>query len=204
PELGQMGDVRLAGFSSGTNLCGPSGFCLVLDGASGGNNAMAILAFLAAYEKSGRVNYLNDARTIGNWIANNLADMSNNAYGGFFVGYNDGGLPKSLLVGKSTADNAQIFAAFSRLAQAEQSFGNTTAIMRWTAMANSAGDFVSKMFDAVNGRFAAGTIPSQGGEAVNTADSLDSDSLASLAMITASRYQSIDWRRPIRYLLNNF
>ena len=48
PELGQAGDVRLAGFSGDTGTCGPSGFCLVLDGAAGGSNATAILALLAA------------------------------------------------------------------------------------------------------------------------------------------------------------
>jgi len=42
PKLGQAGDVRLAGFTA-TQLCSPSGFCLVLDDTTGGNNAFAIL-----------------------------------------------------------------------------------------------------------------------------------------------------------------
>jgi hypothetical protein len=35
PKLGKAGDTRLSGFTAGTGLCGPSGFCLVLDGATG-------------------------------------------------------------------------------------------------------------------------------------------------------------------------
>ena len=75
---GKAGDVRLAGFTAN---CQPTGFCLVSDGATGGNNAFAILALAAAYEQFGNVTYLNDALEIGNWIYGNLLDTTNTGYG---------------------------------------------------------------------------------------------------------------------------
>src|SRR5207253_6747267 len=45
----QAGDARLSGFSVKDGSCGPRGFCLVLDGATGGNNAWGMLALQAAY-----------------------------------------------------------------------------------------------------------------------------------------------------------
>ena len=67
----QAGDVRLAGFTCGIS---PTGYCLTLDGATGGNNAFAMLALLAAYDKLEDSSYLEDAITIGSWIAANLLD----------------------------------------------------------------------------------------------------------------------------------
>jgi uncharacterized repeat protein (TIGR01451 family) len=204
PEMGQAGDIRLAGFSSGNSVCGTSGFCLVLDGASADNNALAIIAFLAAYQRSNNLKYLTDARTIGNWIGVNLADTSMSQYGGFFAGYYDGGSPKSLIPGKSTADNALIFAAFTLLAQIEQDLGNSSAVPHWQSLAASAGSFVMQMYDPAKGRFNAGTERLGGMEAVNTADSLDSDALAILALMPSAAYRTqIDWTLPIAYL-NNF
>jgi hypothetical protein len=218
PALGRAGDVRLAGFSSGTALCGPSGFCLVLDGANGGDNAWAILALVAAYEQSGDVKHLDDANVIGNWIIANLADGG--GYGGYFVGYNDGGLPKQLIRGKSTVHNAQIFAAFSRLAQAEAARGNSAAAALWTTRADAAAKFVLRMFDKTVGRFYAGAVnvagaatqapglcpdtsKQNGSDVVNACDSLDSNAVATLAL--ASRYPTaLDWTRPVQYALDHF
>src|SRR5205085_3850581 len=147
---GQAGDVRLAGFSAGAALCGPSKFCLVLDGATSGDNAWAMMAMIAAYKQSGDTKYLNDATAIGNWIVANLAD--GNGYGGYFIGYNDGGLPKRLILGKSTAHNAQVFTAFSRLAQAEADRGNSATAAQWTTRANAAANFITQMFEPTTGR----------------------------------------------------
>ncbi len=216
PALGLAGDVRLAGFSSGVGLCGPSGFCLVLDGATGGDNAWAILAMLAAYEQSGNPKYLNDAIVIGNWIFANLAD--GRGYGGYFVGYNDNGLPKRLILGKSTAHNAQIFVAFSRLAQVEAARGNAAAAVQWTTRSAASANFVRQMFDARTGRFFAGTVNiagagihapglcpdismKNGDDVVNACDSLDSIAIATLAM---ARSSAIDWKRPMQYALDHF
>jgi len=199
PESGQAGDVRLAGFTGG---CGTgSGFCLVLDGATGGNNAWGILAFAASYIQSGNTIYLTDAETIGNWIVANLLDPNQPpaSLGGYFVGYSDQGLPKVLIQGKSTENNADIFAAFSLLAQIETARGNASAAAQWTRYAKMAGDFVKTMFDSANGRFLAGTVTAAdarnpgagvrpdfslmaGNDVANSYDFLDSNSFTALAM----------------------
>ncbi len=220
--LGQAGDVRLAGFSSGEILCGKSQFCLVLDGASGGNNAWAVLAFLQAYRKSGQMTYLNDALAVANWIVANLRDASGAGYGGYFVGYSDGGSPKELILGKATAQNAVIFAAFNQLAQVESALGNSGSSTQWTSSARVAGDFVVRMFDKAKGRFYAGTINTAGGlstspgscpdtslqqgnDIINTCDSLDSDTYPILAMAISPLYEgALDWRQPMNYSLNHF
>jgi hypothetical protein len=220
PKQGQAGDIRLAGFTA-TVLCAPSNYCLVLDGATGGNNAFAILALVAAYEQFGDSRYLNDAVTIGNWIVANLTDTTGTGYGGYFLGYPDLGVPppKPLQTGKSVENNADIFAAFSALATVEAQLGNSTAVAQWTAAANAAGDFVMQMFDPTNGRFNVGTVPAgtssapgicptgpqKGNEVINVCDFLDSNTFTTLAMAAAPRYQNqIDWRGPIQYVLNNF
>jgi hypothetical protein len=220
PKQGQAGDIRLAGFTA-TTLCAPSNYCLVLDGATGGNNAFAILALVAAYEQFGDTRYLNDAVMIGNWIAGNLTDTTGTGYGGYFLGYPDLGVPppKPLQTGKSIENNADIFAAFTALAAVEAQLGNSTAAAQWPAAANVAGDFVMRMFDSTNGRFNVGTVPvgtapapgicptgaQQGNEVINVCDFLDSNTFTTLALAASPRYQNqIDWRRPIQYAVNNF
>jgi hypothetical protein len=218
PASGQAGDIRLAGFSSGSILCGPSKFCLVLDGATGGDNALALLALVEAYNHSGNPSYLNDAEVIGNWIFANLSD--NSGYGGYIIGYTDGGLPKQLIRGKSTVHNSQIFAALSDLARAEATRGDARTASMWMTRANAAANFVLKMFDSSTGRFFAGTVdivsmniqgpglcpdPARinGSDVINACESLDSNTYAVLALID-SFPDSIDWTLPIQYALNNF
>ena len=220
PKAGQAGDVRLAGFTAPV-LCPFSGFCLVLDGATGGNNAFAILALIAAFEQFGDVRYLNDAVTIGQWIVGNLTDHSGTGYGGYFLGYPDLGVPppKPLQTGKSIENNADIFAAFTALAKVESQRGNASAAANWTTAANIGGDFVMQMFDATQGRFNAGTVPvgtasgpglcpngpQKGNDVINTCDFLDANTFTTLSLAGASRYQNqIDWRQPITYMLNHF
>src|SRR5271157_1131277 len=220
PKEGKAGDIQLAGFTA-TVLCAPSGFCLVLDGATGGNNAFAILALVACFEQFGDVRYLNDAVTIGNWIVGNLTDASGTGYGGYFVGYPDMGVPppKPLQTGKSVENNADIFAAFTALATVESELGNPSAAANWTVAANVAGDFVMQMFDSTKGSFNAGTVPvgtasglgicpngpQNGNDIVNTCQFLDANTFTTLAMAGAPRYASqIDWRKPIQFVLANF
>ena len=220
PELGQAGDARLAGFTGG---CGTgSGFCLVLDGATGGNNAWALLALTAAYIQSGDATYLTDAETIGSWIVANLLDPNQPpaSFGGYFVGYNDDGLPKTLTLGKSTENNADIFAAFSLLAQIETALGNGTAATQWTSEAKTAGDFVMAMYDSTNGRFYAGTVTqaaalspgpgvrpdfsyTAGNDVANSYDFLDSTSFVALAMAGSQAYRGAlsSWTIPLQFLL---
>jgi len=156
---GKAGDVRLGGFTCGS--ASASGFCLELDGSSGGNNAWAILALVAAYQQSGNSRYLNDAIAIGNWIVANLLDQTGTGFGGYYVGYPDQGVPspKPLILGKSVENNADIFAAFTTLAAVESQLGNQNAATSWTNAANGAGDFVMQMYDPTLGRFNVGTLP---------------------------------------------
>ncbi len=217
PGAGQQGDVRLSGFSCGTSS--PSGFCVLLDGATGGNNAFAILALASAYKRFGDTNYLVAARTIGRWIVTYLADNSGTGYGGFFLGYPDQGAPKVLIQSKSVENNADIFAALSVLTEIERQLGNTVGSNQWTTNANAAGDFVMQMFDPVSGKFFAGTVPVgtplgpgvapsgaiRGNEVINTFDFLDANSFSVFALAGSPRYRSqIDWRRPIQFMTNSF
>ena len=224
--VAKAGDSRLAGFSCGA--ASTTGYCLDLDGATGGNNAWAILALLTEYKASGNVKYLNDAITIGNWIKETLTDTTGTGFGGYYVGYPDGGVapPKPLNMGKSTENNADIFAAFTALAKYDVNNANA-----WTNAANVAGDFVMHMFDATNGRFNTGTLlvgsgagigtcptgATKGNDVINAnsspdCDFLDSDTFTTLAMAGASRYSSyqlpgggiMDWTRPVQYVLNTF
>ena len=216
PAGGKAGDVRLAGFTA--TYC-HSGFCLVSDGATGGNNAFAILALAAAYAKFGNVSYLNDAREIGNWIAGNLTDNTGTGYGGYYLGYPDMGAQKTLILSKSTENAADIFAAFTILAGIELQLGNNGEANQWTTRANVAGDSVMQMFDSANGRFNAGTVPvgtppgpgvcpngpQKGNDVINTCDFLDSNTFPTLALAAVQRYRGqINWQFPIEYVWRVF
>lgn len=219
PGPGQVGEVRLAGFSA--ELCGATGFCLVLDGATGGNNAFAILALIDAYETFGDVTYLDDARTIARWIAANLRDETGTGFGGYYLGYPDEGVPppKPLIEGKSIENVADIFTAFTRLAAIEHRLGNTAEATLWTERANTAGDFVIEMFDDATGCFFAGTVPvgtapgpgieplgeQRGDDVVNTFLFLDANTFTTMALAESLRYRhQIDWRRPVECVLDRF
>lgn len=199
---GQAGDVRLSGF---TAACGSSGFCLQLDGATGGNNAFAILALTAAYKQFKDVRYLNAAKRIGRWITGNLTDTTGTGYGAYYLGDPDEGQPKVLMTGKSVENNADIYAAFYLLAGIEREAGNESEMVFWGNRAYVAGDFVMRMFDATNGRFNAGTVPvgtgpgpgvtpdpatTRGNDVINTFDFLDSNTFTTLALAESQRYRS--------------
>jgi hypothetical protein len=153
--------------------------------------------------------------------------MTGKGYGGYYAGYPDQGVPppKLLNQGKSTENNADIFAAFTALATFDSSNANA-----WTAAANVGGDFVMQMFDLTNGRFNTGTVPlgtvaqpgvcptgaQKGNDIINAlgpdCDFLDSDTFTTLAMAAAPRYFNyqlpngavMDWTVPIQYVLNTF
>ncbi|MGB9488038.1 MAG: choice-of-anchor D domain-containing protein [Terriglobia bacterium] len=211
------GNVRLAGFTCGSTS--PTGFCLELDGATGGNNAFAILSLLAAYRQFGNVTYFNDALEIANWIVGNLTDSTGTGYGGYYLGYPDQGqIPKVLTMGKSIENNADIFAAFTALAAIENELGNVQQAAQWTTNAKVAGDFGVQMFDSATGHFFTGTVlvgsppdpaagncqtpyMSKGNDVINTCDFLDSNTFTTLAMAGSGAYKnSIDWTQPINYV----
>jgi Domain of unknown function (DUF4214) len=214
PDQGKKGQTRLSGFT------GPAGFELILDGATGGNNAFGILALTAAYCRFGDTRYLDAAREIGRWITANLTDTTNTGYGGYFLGYPDMGItPKTVQTGKSIENNADIFAAFTELAAFESGLGNTSAATDWTTRANIAGDFVMALYDAAGKRFNAGTVPvgtgqsagidpsgpTRGNDVINRADFLDSNSFTTLALASSARYRNqIDWRDPVQYMVDHF
>ncbi|MBV9764579.1 MAG: hypothetical protein JOZ48_07015, partial [Acidobacteriaceae bacterium] len=222
PKLGKAGDVRLAGFTIGSGPCGSSDFCLVLDGATGGNNAFAILALVRAYEEFQNPQFLSDAETIGTWIISNLSDTSGTGYGGYFVGYDDASNPlQQPNYGKSVENNADIFAALTALSTVTSQLGESEQAADWANAANVAGDFVMRMYDSTNGRFNGGTVPvgtsndqsegvclssqTQGNDIINVCDFLDSDTFTALAMSSSPRYHNqIDWRVPVQYGWNHF
>jgi hypothetical protein len=205
---GQAGQIRFAGFSVTSALCGSTYFCLVLDGATGGNDAFAILALVQAFKKTGNSRYLNAALTIGDWLYQQLLDSSGTGFGGYFLGYPDQGQTKTLIKGKSTENNADIFAGFTALANVEQQLGNSTASILWTAHAKIAGDFVLAMFDTQRGCFNAGTVPvgtppspgidptgaQRGDDVINRFDFLDANSFSYFALASSAQYRNaINW-----------
>jgi hypothetical protein len=214
PGPAQQGDIRLAGFSTS------SGFNLLLDGATGGNNAFAMLFLIRAYRQFGDLRYLQAARTIGHWIVGNLEDTSGTGFGGYFLGYPAEGVqPKLLIRGKSIENNADIFSAFTALAAEERLLGNTMDADFWTTKANVAGDFALAMYDSTEGRFNAGTVlagteaspgitpmgPPVGDDVINTFDFLDATTFVVLALAHTDRYgDALDWRDPVQHVLDNF
>ena len=217
-EAGHRGPVRLPGFSSPS--CAPSYFCLLLDGATGGNNSFAMLALLAAYEKLGEDQYLDDVRIIAHWIYERLLDSSIGGFGGYFHGFPDAASGTLVLVrSKSTENNADIFAAFSALAIIENRLGNFVQGRFWRELAYTAGDFVMNMYHPATGCFSAGTVPreaamgpgvephgaARGREVINVFEFLDATSFAILALAAQPRYRHlIDWRLPAQCLLSRF
>jgi len=217
PGAGQKDDVRLAGFSCGP--ASPTGFCVVLDGATGGNVSFAILALCSGYKEFNDVRYLDAARKLANWIVYFLKDNSAASYGGYFLGYPDQGEPKVLIRSKSVENNADIFAGLTALAELERQIANTNAFTEWTTNAQVAGDFVMQMHNTADGRFYAGTVPTgtpsgpgltpngpqRGDEVINTFDFLDAVSFIALALAESPRYRhQIDWRRSVQFMATNF
>ncbi|MEP7338398.1 MAG: hypothetical protein ABI977_11740 [Acidobacteriota bacterium] len=215
---GQAGEVRLAGFT-----CDYQNFkyCAVEDGASGGNNAFALISLLLGYKQFNDVRYLEDARMIARWLVDNLEDKSGTGYGGYFVGYESKGAkpPKPLQTGKSVENNADIFAALNLLGATERKLGRTTEAAVWEAKAKVAGDFVFGLFDQQVGRFYAGTVPAdkplpvdfcsdgarKGNDIVNVCDYLDANTFSILALAASPVYRnSLDWRKPLQFVFNNF
>jgi hypothetical protein len=215
---GAKADVpRLAGFSASPELCGPSSFCVVLDGTTGGNAALAILALTAAAQRLGNEGYREDAELLGDWIASEFGDSTTapNA-GGYFLGYADREDRRVMSRTKSVADNALIFAALSRLGATERN--PRGGVSKWNRAASTAGDFVMRMFDTNSGRFYAGTVPTGtsasfgvtpngqqlGTDVINTAALIEANTLTVLALGPSSLYRNaIDWSRPLRWLSEN-
>ena len=117
----------------------------------------AMLAFLAAYRhfQTPLIFMMRSLLAIG--LVADLLDTSGNSFGGYFTGYKGGETPDVLIRGKSTRNNAEIWAAFSQLAAIEASRGNTLHPLTGRSKPDAAGDFVVHMFSPVRGSFYAGT-----------------------------------------------
>ena len=219
PSTARAGDSRLAGFSSGRNVCGTSGFCLVLDGATGGNNAQAILALVAAWRQFRTASYLDAARRAANWIHGLLFDDDLNSYGGYFQGVTDGGGFRTRFKSKRTVDNALIAAAFEQLAQVETLLGNSDAAARWSQRSDNAGSFVVKMVNQNTGGLFAGTValntsPGNGvcnvqqprsGDIINTCEFTENVTVSALALTAHPRFRSgVEWRRALQSAVDRF
>jgi hypothetical protein len=191
----------------------------VLDGATGGNNAFAVLALVKAFEKTRQQRYLNAALRIGNWIHGQLLDRTGTGFGGYFLGYPDEGQKKLLQTGKSIENNADIFAAFTALAAAENALGDKAQTQEWTARAKIAGDFVIAMRDPQRGCFYGGSVPPdtkagpgidptgprRGNDVINRFDFLDSNTFTYLALSQSVQYRNtIDWSRVATACLDQF
>ena len=218
---GRAGEVRLSGFTASAQLCGPSEFCLLLDGTTGGNIAFVMLALMQAYKTFDEERYLEGARTLARWIEDTLHDTTGTGYGGYYLGYPDQGVtPKPLIRSKSIENNADIFVAYTLLSSIERRLGNTEDADFWQDRAAVAGDLVMELYDAASGCFYAGTVPPgtppsagispsghlrQGNDVVNTFRFLDANTFVTLALAESSRYRNrIDWRRPAQCVLDNF
>ena len=210
--------VRFAGFSA--KFCGSTHYCLIMDGATGGNIAFAIIALLDGFQVMEKRIYLDDARTLASWISNNLTDHTGKGYGGYYLGYADNDPTQRLIKGKSVENNADIYAAFSRLAAIEARLGNINEAKAWTNKANIAGDFVMAMHDSTTGCFHTGTVPAEtlpgpgvipgkqktvGSERINSFPFIDASTFSVFALAETARYRNpIDWRRSLQCILGKY
>jgi hypothetical protein len=213
----KKGEARLAGFG-----IDDGGFCLALDGTTGGNNAFAMLALVAAsrqWDDNPDGKYLVAARRIAKWISRNL--HTDSGFGGFFIGWQDGGdrSPTNFLRGKSVENNADIYAAMKALADREQETGDRYGFAStWNALALDAGRFVLQMWHEESDGSAhlyAGTVPctqkANPGiipericnpdevEVRNTFDFLDATTFVALAMAGSEDFGDRDWNLPLQW-----
>ncbi len=178
------------------------------------------MALVAAYKAFEDIRYLESAREIAKWIAGTLSDNSWTGYGGYYQGFPDGGVsPKPLLRGKSTENNASIFAAFNSLAAILDQLGHHVEAWQWRHRADAAGEFVMAMYDPSKGCFNAGTVLDgtpfgpgidprgfqRGDDVINVFPFLDANTIPILALTAHPSYRNrIDWHKPVQYILNKF
>ena len=222
PEGERAGKVRLSGFTGGHEICGAeSPFCLVFSGSTGGNNAFAIMALVAAYYDTGNANYLEVARSVGGWIISMLKEERGAVgLGGYSLGYEWDGSGKLVeRKAKSVENNASIYAAFMALASAENALGRASAEKRWRDAAEHGANFALRLFDERSGCFHAGTVPEgtlhdfgiapedviRGDEMINTFRFLDATSIPILTLSGDPKYKNaIDWTSAADCLLSRF
>lgn len=196
----RAGNIRPCGVTVGT------GYRVVLDDATGGQNAAVILALLRGYATLKEDRYLQTAFSLATWIQEYLADRSTEGYGGFFYGYqfNSQMERRELLRSKTTIDNALIFSALAAIADAATSARRDDAEV-WRGRAANAAQFVKAMYRP-DGRFYSGTVPEgqphdpdkgirpdgaqRGADVINSYDLIAHYTIVPLALAAAPNFRS--------------
>ena len=153
---GKTNTVRLPGWSDPAT--GEWREYLDQAGITAGNQAWAMLALLNCYGAMGNADYLEAARTMGEWVERECRSTS--GAGGYTAGYGWTGLVLTNLTYKSTEHAIDLYAAFSWLHRL------TPDDVVWSNRADHAFQFIAAMYDAENGRFRTGT--GEDGVTVNT------------------------------------
>jgi hypothetical protein len=130
-------------------------------GSDSGNMAWAMLALLTLHAASGDSRYREGAVRLARWVEGAL---DTRGAGGFIGGYFGHEPAPQRQHWKSTEHNADLAAAFTRLA-------SVTGDARWQQRGRIAADFVSAMWNAGCGCFAVGTA--EDGVTVNPMLALD-------------------------------
>lgn len=124
-------------------------------GTQTGNLAWVLISLIAYYEKVGGNQYIDAAKTLGEWIETETRDSRKlQGYTGGYDGWettanNPEGQTK--LQWKSTEHNIDVYVAFSRLYKITQD-------SKWEERALHAKAFVESMWDQTTGRFWTGTL----------------------------------------------
>ena len=139
-------------------------------GSDSGNMAWAMLALLTLHAVSGDQRYRDGALRLARWVEGTL---DTRGAGGFIGGYFGHEPAPQRLHWKSTEHNADLAAAFARLARA-------TGDAHWQQRAGIAADFVGAMWNAGCGCFAVGTA--EDGVTVNPLLALDAQVWPLMAM----------------------
>jgi hypothetical protein len=116
-------------------------------GSDSGNMAWAVLALLTLHAASGDPRYRDGALRLAHWVEGTL---DSRGAGGFVGGYFGHEPAPQRLEWKSTEHNADLAAAFARLAR-------VTGDAHWQQRAGIAADFVNAMWNVACGCFAVGT-----------------------------------------------
>ncbi len=114
-----------------------------------GNMAWAIIALVSYYEKAGGSEYLDTAKTLGEWINNETKDTGES--GGYTGGYEGSDTASLKVTWKSTEHNLDVYGAFMLLYEA-------TGDKKWKDGALHAKNFVAVMWYDDENHFWTGTL----------------------------------------------
>ncbi|PXF59348.1 MAG: hypothetical protein C4B58_03270 [Deltaproteobacteria bacterium] len=153
-------------------------------GTATGNMAWTMLALLAYYDVNGRIQYLEAAERMGNWVETCMRDERGD--GGYMGGYTWWEPNQVRLEYKSTEHNLDLYAAFTRLY-------NITGDSKWSAMAQHAYDFVMSLWNDTEGHWYVGTT--EDGMTINLHRALDCQPWTLLALqdLPSSYYVALDF-----------